>query len=651
MTSDMISSLTEAFETLAAGPSRAEFEELLDGLRTLSAASENPENFDRIGLALTRIRNELRDRASVEHGLNMLIETTHDLSGTLGIDDLMRLIVRRTRALVGADLAWVTVQDPVSREFRNVHIEGHLSPDSRVMRCDVEYGLVGAILRTKSYFHTTDYLNDDSFRHLPALDQMFRKESIVSLTGFPMLVGDEIVGFLFAAYRYRREVTGRELSILGSFALHAGIAMQNAAAFKAQAEALSEAEASRAALVDYVRRVESSAEAHDEMASLLATGADLHHYLQRMANQVDGAIFLYDHTLRIRQEFISDAYGGAMAARLQAEGTEVIGLTPASARAFYTGRAQILADTGTEQCRAIVLHGGTRRWEMLVVCSAGTLDEIEVRNLERAAVALAIAKLWAEKREAEKLIATSTLIRHLTHVEPPQKASMVALGDRLNLGSGETVKLALITFSGLDQAAQDEIIHEASARQNLLVDRLGAEIVAIAKDKQLAAFLASLDKRRAGWQVGGILSAPFADLAETPDIYSRMRECLGVLRAMRPLHSFHNHDEVSLFARIFEGRNADDMAQHVVGLLRPIEDRGPKQGDQLKDTMRSYFANQFNASRTAKAMGIHINTLRQRLETLRSLTGGWDDPFRALEYQVALQVDHILRAGAERTSF
>ncbi|MBW4963387.1 helix-turn-helix domain-containing protein [Sulfitobacter sp. CW3] len=642
MTNDMISSLTEVFETLAAGANRAEFEEALDSLRVVSAESGSHESFDRITLAMTKIRTELRDRAVVEHGLNMLIETSHDLSGTLSADDLMRLIVRRTRALVGADLAWVTVQEPETSEFRNVHIEGHVSPGSRVMRCDVEHGLVGAILRSKSYFHTTDYLNDDSFCHLAELDMMFKKEGIVSLTGFPLLVGDEVVGFLFAAYRYRHDVGGRELSILGSLALHAAVALRNAAAFKVQAEALSEAEASRTALLDYIGRVEASAETHDEMASLLASGADLRQYLQRMATQVDGAIFLYDHTLRVQEEFVSTQYVGELADRIRADRRRIAGLAPVSTRSVQTGRAQMLTDTGTEECRAIVLHGGARQWEMLVICSPGKLDEIEVRNLERSAVALAIAKLWAEKREAEQIIATSTLIRHLTHVSPPDEASLKALRDRLGIGSGDTVRLALIRFWGLDQTEQQRVVRDCAARHEVLVDQLGGEFLAIAKAETLGAFLSALNRQREEWHVGGVQSAPLSNLAGVPSLYASLRECTAILHAMRPLHRFLDHDEVSLFARIFEGRNAEDLSRHVVALLQPIQDHGPKQGNQLKQTMRSYFENQFNARRTADSLGIHINTVRQRLQTLRDLTGGWDDPFRALEFQVALRLDDIL---------
>jgi DNA-binding protein Fis len=647
MTTEMISSLAQVFETLASGPSHAEFDIALDRMRSVAAQVGRAEDFDRIDSAMNRIRAELRDRVAVEHGLNLLIETAHDLSGTLGTDALMRLIVSRTRALVGADLGWVTVQKPATQEFVSVHAEGQLSPNARVMRSHADFGIVGSIMQSRSYFHTTDYLNDKSFRHLPELDEWMTRENVVSLTGFPIVVGDQVLGFLFAAYRYSRKVSGRELSILGSFAILAGTAMRNAEAFRLQSTALAEAESSRNALLDHIKRVEASAAAHDEMATLLATGADQSQYLQQMANQVDGAIFLYDRDLRVREEFVSVHYLGRLADRIRADRILIDGLSPAGSRPLRAARAHLLAEADDEQCRAIPLLGGTRHWEMLVICNNGRLDDIEVRNLERSAVALSIAKLWAEKREAEDVIATSTLIRHITHVSPPDPASVTTLRDRLKVGLGDPVQMALLVFTGPGRADHEQEVRDCANRHAVLVDELGGDTLVIGGTDAMEAFLSLLARRREGWQVGGIRSAAVTDLAGLAEQYSRLREALAVLCAIRPMTRVLRQDEVSLFARIFEGRNAADLARHATGILTAIEAHGPTQGPLLKETLLRYFENQFNASRAADQLGVHVNTIRQRLQTLRDLTGGWEDPIRALELQVALRLDAIMTGSGE----
>ena len=363
-------------------------------------------------------------------GLNLLIETTHDLSKTLELEHLLRTIVSRARSLVGANLAWVTILDDESGVFRTVAAEGYLSPTTAKMTSRADYGAVSLIMRTKGFFDTQDYLNDTRFRHLPELDRVFETENMISLAGFPILSDGEVHGFLFVADRYARKLSGREISVLGSFALHAGVAIRNANAFRLLSAALDEAQRNRNALIDHIRRVEASAAAHDEMTSLLASGGELQHFLQQVANQIGGAIFLCDAKLRIRDEFVSAMYCGQLAAEVRSGGFDTTPLLAATSQSRHTGRSALVVDIGDEHCRTIALHDGAGRSECLVVCYEGARDTIEIRNLERSAVALSIARLWNEKRETEKLIASSTLLRHLVLVTP------VGDADEVNRKSG-----------------------------------------------------------------------------------------------------------------------------------------------------------------------------------------------------------------------
>jgi GAF domain-containing protein len=91
----------------------------------------------------------------------------------------------------------------------------------------------------------------------------------LSVASFPILSENKLQGNLFVANRYRRKLSGRKILVLGSFAVHAGVAMRNARSFAMLSEALAEAERNRAALIDHIHRVDVSAAGHDEMASLL----------------------------------------------------------------------------------------------------------------------------------------------------------------------------------------------------------------------------------------------------------------------------------------------------------------------------------------------------------------------------------------------
>jgi hypothetical protein len=296
-----------------------------------------------------------------------------------------------------------------------------------------------------------------------------------------------------------------------------------------------------------------------------------------------------------------------------------------------------------EQCRVIALLGGAGRGESLMICHQGELDAIEIRNLERNAGALSIAKLWNEKRETEKLIASSTLLRHLVLVTPPDPSTISAIRDRLSLGVEQPLMMGLIAISGLDRAAQTASIRECASGIDLLVDLFDDTYLAIGPEGALRTFLRNLAQARSGWVAGGILSEPFADLNAAPSQFARMVQALQIVRRMKRLDRFLEQPEVNLFAKIFETGDSARLAHYLQETLKSIDEEAPRKSAELKRTLLCYFDNQHNLKRVAEKLGLHINTVRQRLETLRQITGGWDDPIRALELHIALRLHEILR--------
>lgn len=141
---------------------------------------------------------------SIERALNVLIETTHDLSRTLSLQDLMRKIVGRARDLVGSHLAWVTTLDEGDQVFRNLATEGYLSPGKERVTATIDRGPVSVVMATKNFFVTQDYLSDPRFAHSKALNRQFRAEQIMSLAGFPILSDGKVQGLLFVADRYAK---------------------------------------------------------------------------------------------------------------------------------------------------------------------------------------------------------------------------------------------------------------------------------------------------------------------------------------------------------------------------------------------------------------------------------------------------------------
>jgi len=79
-------------------------------------------------------------------------------------------------------------------------------------------------------------------------------------------------------------------------------------------------------------------------------------------------------------------------------------LTNAIAQSRHTGRSVVMQEARKRAMRSDWLHGGVGRCDSLVISHLCEPDAIEIRNLERSTVALSIAKLRTQRREAEKVI-------------------------------------------------------------------------------------------------------------------------------------------------------------------------------------------------------------------------------------------------------
>jgi hypothetical protein len=641
VTGNVLPIIATILEKTALGARDSEIAELIETVRETSPSASIGHDIERLHLHLNAVAQVIRESQLTERGLTLLNETTHDLASTLALQDLLRTIVSRARSLVGANVAYLTRLNEDHSIMRTVAAEGLISPGTWELSASIGIGLVSLIVTSKSFFDTQDYLGDQRFRHSASFDRAFNAESIVSLAGFPILSEDKLQGILFVADRYHRKLSGREISVLGAFALHAGVAMRNAHAFTMLSEALAEAERNRVALIDHIHRVDVSAAAHDEMTSLLAKGTEWPLFIRGMADQINGAIILYDETFQAKEVFASAAYRGQLAAELKDGKIDPSLLISAVSKSRHTGQSVVMLDVDNEHCRAMALHGGAGHGESLVICHLGDLDPIDIRNLERSTVALSIAKLWSEKRETEQLIASSTLLRHLILVNPPDSSTISAIRDRLKISSDQPVMLALIAISGLDRALQTTMIREAGAKLNLLVDLVNDTYLAVGPEKSIRTLLQTLLRRRSDWEIGGVLSDPFSDLTQAAVKYAQIEQALLVLRKMNRLGRFVEHSQVNLFAKLFEVGDAARMARYVEQILAPIEERDPRQKTQLKKTLLCYIDSEHNIVRTAERLGVHVNTVRQRLDTLREITGGWDDPISALELHVALRLDAI----------
>ncbi len=148
MSSSVVSKLASVLENVVQGASDLEIAEMIDAMR---GAPSIAKDFEPLHRHLKTIAQVIRDRRISERGLNLVIDTTHDLSSTLALRDLLRTIVSRARNLVEANVAYLTMLDEGHRILRTATAEGHINPATSEMKTRIGYGAVSLAINSKKF--------------------------------------------------------------------------------------------------------------------------------------------------------------------------------------------------------------------------------------------------------------------------------------------------------------------------------------------------------------------------------------------------------------------------------------------------------------------------------------------------------------------
>jgi DNA-binding PucR family transcriptional regulator len=587
------------------------------------------------------VRNRLELAQQRESGLLTVIESARDLSTRLELDELLRMIASRARNMLGSHVAWLSTFDAAAGEFHVLSTDGALARSTGGMVTSRHRGIVGLVMETRLPFSTPDYLNDARFVHDPDLDQTFRDEGIAAVVGVPMLWEGDVIGLLFVADRYHRTHTAHNISILSTLATHAAVAIKNAMAFQQGREALHSAEAARAELEQHARRVQGAAEAHAEMTSLLARGASLAALAESLARLLDGGVLVLDETGQPIGHGL--APGGASPAleRYAAHAETSGALTAALRQSRQSGLSVPAYEQGGESCRAMAVIGGNDVLGAVLLFRRGGLDEVAVRTFERSAAVIGIVLLSRERVEALKTRDAAALLRALLS---PRQDDLALAHDRaaaLGLDLAQPLSLMVVDMADARAAHAARRLRATQAAGGALFDEIDGSLVLLTATTRAEAHrrrLAELAGQELQADFLGVVSRPLAAAAEVPATYSTLRRALPVLRRLGIRAQVVPQNEMALYATLFETHDQESLAAFLAGSIGPLTSYDSKRGTELAQTLLCYFDCNQNAKVAAQKLGIHVNTVRQRLATIEDLLGHWGNATRALEIHIALRL-------------
>ncbi|HLM07210.1 MAG TPA: GAF domain-containing protein [Blastococcus sp.] len=621
----------EYFELLLDDAAAIAYERPLVRARAAGADADELAELERVKLLALQVREAFAARRRRESELSALFDTAGDLAALRGVDSVLTAIVRRARQLLGTDVSYLTLNDGARRHTYMRVTDGSVSARFQALRLPLGAGLGGLVAQTAAPYATASYFTDARFKHTDEINNGVRDEGLVAILGVPLIRGSQVIGVLYAADRSERTFDRSEVSLLGSLAAHAAIALDNARLLEETRAALDELSAASRELRAHTASVERAAGAHDRFIDVVLRGGGVEDVAEAVTEALGGTITVIDEEGRATPAEES-------AAALPPDPAGALVQARTTGRTVRDGSWWIAAVTvGSD------LLGG------LVLQRDEDLSDSDQRILERAALVTALLLLIRRTAgEAENRVRGELLEELLTSSGRDPEG----LRERARRLGADLDRPHAVLVTRTDDRGRARVLaaatHLAATRGGLAGTHDG-EIVLCLPDAEPGAAAAAVCREltSAG---GGPVTVGGAGPAQGPaaiaPAHAEATRCAATLVALGRTGGAASAAELGFFGLLVgEGR---DVGGFVTATLAPVLEYDERRGTDLVGTLQAFFDSGGSPARAAEALRVHVNTVSQRLERVGRLLGkDWNTPERALEVQLALRLHRLTGAVSD----
>jgi GAF domain-containing protein len=582
-----------------------------------------------LALQLRDLIERLRARHEQQRAL---VECAKELADVrVDPDRVLTVIVTQAQRLLGADMAYLSLNDDERRETRMRVLVGATSSVWKDVPIPFGIGVGGVVAATGAPFSTSDYFADERLVHDPAVDASVRAERQVSIVGVPLMRHGAVIGVLFAANRAVGRFSHDAIALLGSFAALAALALDQAHLMSDKERALAALQQANEALERRTADSERAVAAHDRSMEIVLRGGGVQEVVTATGDQLGGALAILDEW-------------GAPVARTPGTPEEVVAAMLV-ASAGGGGRSGRSVRDGAFWVTGLV--AGTEDLGTLVwapPAGRGHVDGQDRQLLERAAVVASLLLLFNRTLAVAEARVRGELLDDLLAPTPHTWSSLAERAQRSGYDPRKrhavVVAHVLPDFrQRLGSAASDL----AAARNGLSTVRDGLAVLVVPSDdpsltgRQISAAMT----RRLGSPVTVGAAGPLDDPADLPAAFAEASACTqALLRLDRAGASVTTADLG--FAGLLLSDSAS-AAHFVTRTLGPVIRYDDERASALLETLETYFATGQSLATSARRLHVHPNTVTQRLDRVKRLLGAsWNSPDHALEVQLALRL-HRLR--------
>ncbi len=612
--------LLRLFELLAGDGTGEQLAQVPTAARQSGIGSDQLERIERAGALALRLRHTLTERRRHESELAALFDTAGDLARVRNVDAVLRAIVHRARMLLGSHIAYLSLNDDSTGTTYMRVTDGSVSALFQQVRLGMGEGLGGLVAQTVRPYATPSYFDDSRFEHTEPIDSAVRDERIVAILGVPLKVGSAVIGVLYAADRASRDYSPDEVALLSSLADHAAIAIDTARLLEETRSALVELNAAHDTIRGHNEAMRRAEQAHDRLTDLVLRGGNVPEIAGAVSEVLAGGILVHDAD-------------GVELARIDAEPRSRD--EEAVQRSRHNGRAVSCADSWI--CAVLA---GPELLGSLTLLGRHELADADRRLFERAGVVTALLLLMQRSTaEAEDKV-RGELVTDLLTAPERDRPGLTARARRIGI---DLAAAHAVFVAHTDTVARERLAVAASrhaAQAGGLAGTHGQHLVLLLPvgDVTAAADCLARELRSAtGDTVTVGAAGPSEGVAALVGVYEEAARCLEAMLTLGMHGQGAALTDLGFLGVLLGDRG--DLSGYVSRTLGPVLDYDARRGTDLVGTLRQYFANAGNLTKTGRALHVHVNTVTQRLERIASLLGDdWQEPERVLEIQLALRL-------------
>lgn len=569
----------------------------------------------------------LRDYQRRTRELEALYETAGDLSTLRDVDQVLEAIVRRSRQLLGSDVAYLMLLDEERQETYMRVGEGIQTQEFLDIRLAFGEGIAGLVASTGMPLWTSDYSTDD---HLAArIDATVRRESLVAILGVPLAAGGRILGVLLASDRKPRDFTHDEVALLSSLAHHAAIALENASLFEETQRAVARWQEASARVEQQNVVLERAAEMHEQLTRLLLEGASVSALAEAVATTVGGEVVILDAAgtpltsaqdlmFLTKEELDAASRAGGRVHEVRHPGSVV----------------HLAAVQAGSRCLGYLLHRGE------------PMGDADVRALERASMVTALLLLDRRAHEDARVRALSQLFVELTSHEQPDLFRIRRRSQAAGISLPDSPYVIAVALAPADIDGDLDVVAGLALREGWLARVEGRQISLVihaANAGETAKDLAERLSECVDEPITVGATGPAENLVGVQDLLARAQTCAKVLETTGQKGRGSTPEDLGVYALLLSDVGRERIEDFVTETIGPVREWDQDRTGHLMTTLETYFEEGGQTGKLAEALYVHVNTLYQRLERIDRLLGpDWRRGERALQVHLALRLARLL---------